>query len=112
VAGLATDLATSGVLRRAALWRFARGEYGYIPTAPTRADDLPAVLGDCAEGCDGQAAIQLLDHVLRYLAPPQVLAAPLRGFAGIQVEATGWRWSGRSQPVLAAPTDNGIGALW
>jgi hypothetical protein len=71
VAGLATDLATSGVLRRAALWRFARGEYGYIPTAPTRADDLPAILGDCAEGCDGQAAIQLLDHVLRYLAPPQ-----------------------------------------
>jgi hypothetical protein len=65
------------------------------------------------EGWDGPSASELLDHVLRHLVRPQVLARQLRGLAAEQAEATGWE---TACEILASPylrtTENPLGVLW
>jgi hypothetical protein len=77
-------------------------------------DDLFAVLDRIeVEGWDGPSASELLDHVLRHLVRPQVLARRLRGLAAEQAEATGWEtaWEILASPYLRT-TENPLGVLW
>jgi hypothetical protein len=83
------------------------------PPRLTRDDLLAALSKIDAEGWDGPAASQLLDHVRRYLVRPQVFAARLHGLAALQAEATGWEtaWETLTRPYLRT-TENLVGVLW